>query len=270
MIELKAYNKNACEKIIKTSSIYFSNVLAFHTPGRVWVDNEENIKLILVYSDYQKGFQFMGSTVPEAKYAEIREFVDTVIVDFMKKKELTVFEYGADTDALIKMLDKIFVGKEISKSKQLVFEYEGNVGMKSFGENYQIVPIDHSFFNNNYSNINYIVDEIMLSSGSIECYLQNGFGYAAIDNDRIIARAMVVFQYAGMDNISVDTLEGYRNKGLSTKLVLNTLGQVLARKHVPLWDCDEENIPSKKVAEKCGFVVSYQERVCWFEINAGK
>ena len=110
----------------------------------------------------------------------------------------------------------------------------------------------------------------MLSSGSIECYLQNGFGYAAIDNDRIIARAMVVFQYAGMDNISVDTLEGYRNKGLSTKLVLNTLGQVLARKHVPLWDCDEENIPSKKVAEKCGFVVSYQEQVCWFEINAGK
>lgn len=268
MIELKAYN-NACKKIIKTSSIYFSNVLTFHTPGRVWVDNEEKIKLILVYSDYQKGFQFMGSTVPETKYAEIKEFVDTVISDFMKQKNLTVFEYGADTDALIKMLDRIFAEKEIGRSKQLIFEYKGNSGIRSIGEKcekYKIVPIDHSFFNNKYTNMNYIIDEIMLSNGSIEYYLKDGLGYAAIDNDSIIARAMVVFQYAGMDNISVDTLEEYRNKGLSTMLALKTLEQILARKHIPLWDCDEGNIPSKKVAEKCGFVVSYQEQVCWFII----
>ena len=114
--------------------------------------------------------------------------------------------------------------------------------------------------------MNYIMDEIMLSNGSIEYYLKDSLGFAAIDNDRIIARAMVVFQYADMDNISVDTLEEYRNKGLSTMLALKTLEQILARKHIPLWDCDEENIPSKKVAEKLGFVVSYQEEVCWFVI----
>ncbi len=266
MVELKGYCKNVCKRIVKNSSIYFSSVLLFQAPGKVWVDNTEDTHLVLVYSDYQQGFQFMGDTVQKDKYKDIKAFFEIVIIEFMKQKNMSIFEYGADTDELLEMVERIFIGKEFDKSNQLIFEYKGYERSEKYREDYQIVPIDRHFFNNSYSNMDYIIDEIALSNGSIESYLRNGFGYAAIDNDKIIARAMVNFRYGNMDNIGVDTLVDYRNKGLSTILIQKVLDQIIAKGHIPLWDCDEENISSKKVAEKCGFTVSHQEQVCWFDI----
>ena len=266
MVVLNSYTDEVRELIDKNSSIYFISVLLFHAPGRVWVDDVENIKLALIYSEYQEGFQFMGNPVATDKCREIRGFYDNVILPFMKEKNMSIFEFGADSDELINMLTQIFSDKSMEKSEQLIFSCKEYAKSFEYDVTYQFVPLDELFFSCSYENEEYIRNEIVMSNWNIQRFLEKGFGYAALDGNRIISWAIVCISYGDVDNIGINTLDKYRNKGLATALANKVLEQIFEKNHIPIWDCDKNNYASKKVAGKCGFIEIRREKICYFTI----
>lgn len=248
------------------SSIYFINILTGKTEGIVWGDKEESPDMLLLWSEYQQGFQLMGKTIPKDKWPEFYQWFQKTIVPFMMERGIEDFEYGVDNEELAYMMDKTFCNKEISRGKQKIFIFGGVPKSSPLPDGYTVEKIDRNLYENNYRNMNYIIREIDLSYGSWDKFLKNGYGYAAIKNGEIAARAVVTFNYGGKANISVDTVQNHRNKGLSSYIVNKTIEEALRRNETPVWDCDEDNIPSVKTALKCGFSFIREDNIYWFSV----
>ena len=109
-------------------------------------------------------------------------------------------------------------------------------------------------------------NEIIDTWTSKEAYLKNGYGYAAVIGNCIVSRALATCSYNQHDNIGVDTLEEYRKKGISSKLVYFTLLEARKRDRKNIWDCSEDNVASERTAFRVGFELERTETVCWFDI----
>jgi GNAT superfamily N-acetyltransferase len=69
----------------------------------------------------------------------------------------------------------------------------------------------------------------------------------------------VGFCYAGWEteslwDVSVDTVQGYRNRGYATASAERLIERMAARGRRPVWGALESNEPSRRVASKLGFV----------------
>ena len=271
MIEIVNKNKDLSELLSKdTSSIYFSCVLEDSMAGQVWVDNLEKPSFSVVWNEYQKGFQLMGKPVKKSEYNNIRKFFETVIFQFLIKKNISYFECGTDTEELTKMLIAIFEDRNIESAKQKVFSLKQIISPYEEGQilnnEFEVIAIDDSFFNREFDNIEYVTNEIVDTWKSREAYIKKGYGYAAVVDNSIVSRALVTCSYNQHDNIGVDTLEEYRKKGLSSKLVYHTLLEARKRNRENIWDCTEDNIASERTALKVGFEFERNDTVCWFSI----
>ena len=271
MIEIDHKNKHLDELLSKdTSSIYFSCVLNDSMKGQVWVDNLEKPSFAVVWNDYQKGFQLMGKPVKISEYNNLRLFFDTVIFTFLKEKGINYFECGSDTAELTKMLFEIFKDKNMESEQQKVFGLNHiicpNENGKIIDYELEIVAIDDVFFLREFDNKEYVTNEIIDTWTSKEAYLKNGYGYAAVIGDCIASRALVTCSYNQHDNIGVDTLEEYRKRGISSKLVYYTLLEARKRDRKNIWDCSEDNVASERTALKVGFELERTKTICWFNI----
>lgn len=257
---------NAKKYIKDISSIYFINILTGSADGIIWGDKEVNPELLVIWSDYEEGFQLMGKTIHEKDWGAFYQWFEEVIIPFMKSKGIETFEYGVDNDDLSGMMDAIFVNKNIEWEKQKIFYYDGNVKTLAGPIEYQFEKIDQEIIKKNHKNMNYLTDEIQMAYGSYDNYLKNGYGYAALKDNEIVARSLMTFNYENKSNISVDTIQLHRNKGLSSYLVSKTIQEALRRNQIPIWDCSEDNIASEKTALRCGFKMIREDNVYWFSI----
>lgn len=252
--------------ITKHSSIYFINVLNNQSDGIVWADCSKDPKTVVVFSEYQEGFQIMGQALDSSKWMEFKAWFEQDIVPFLKSKNMTTFEYGVDNAELGDMMKHIFSEKQIGSEKQKIFQCSSVIDDIPMPEGYQYEKIDENFFQKTYSNMSYIIEEVEMACVTWKRYLEHGYGYAAIQNNEIAARALMMFDYKTIANISVDTLSNHRRKGLSAYLASLTMKETICRHQNPIWDCSEDNIASEKTALKCGFQHVFEEDVFWFDI----
>ena len=115
-------------------------------------------------------------------------------------------------------------------------------------ENFVIKPIDSSILPRLDGRI-----KPSFSWESDESFLQKGVGFCAMYGDTPAAWA---FSAAVSDceiDIGVETLEGFRGKGLAAAVACKMVDFALSIGKKPVWACHSENIASRKTAEKIGF-----------------
>lgn len=258
--------KLAQDYITEYSSIYFVKVLCGEASGTVWGDKEDKPDFIMVWSDYQKGFQLMGQPLSESCWDEFYDWFMSIVVSFLKDRKVDFCEYGADSKELLDMMCSIFYDRKMESAKQKMFRHDGRLHKVPMPDGYEYKKIDEKFLQDDYLNKEYILDEIMSSYGSVARYLKEGYGYAAVKDKMAVSRAIMTFGDARGDNIGVDTLEEYRRQGIAAYLVSLVVETGLAMKHNLIWDCTEENAGSEKTALKNGFQQVREEEICWFSI----
>lgn len=86
----------------------------------------------------------------------------------------------------------------------------------------------------------------------------------AVKDNRIVARADMLFRDQGYGNISVNTEECHRRKGLSAYLAMKTIKDTCDLGLKPIWDCTDDNVAPEKTAVKCGFYQIREDMVYWF------
>ncbi len=235
--ELSDYKKYICD----TSSIYFSSILQGTVEGVIWAEQTNSPEFLLVWSPYQEGFQLMGRPLKGEMNEEVRTWFYQEIIPFMEKQGVDTFEYGADTEELAQWFNGMFPEKNICSEKQKIFVFKKMEKELPKPEGYQIEKVDCKTM-----------------------YSQEGIGYVAIQDNTVVARASMLFQVDGYGNISVDTKEGHRRKGLAAYLAQKTIEDTLKRGLTPIWDCAEDNLASERTAEKLGFLKVREEDVYWF------
>lgn len=89
--------------------------------------------------------------------------------------------------------------------------------------------------------------------GSTEQYLKYGFGYSVFFEGQIVCEGTSIFSGRHVAEIDIETHENHRGLGLAQLVAHLFIKHCLIHQLTPFWDCDAENIGSKKLAKKTGF-----------------
>ncbi len=264
--ELIENNKYIC----RNSSIYFSCILKNKADGIIWGNQKDSPDFLLVWSPYQEGFQLMGQPLPKEDWMGFRIWFDHTIIPFLNEQKLDYFEYGTDTEELADMFRQIFIDINIFSANQKFFYWSGTSIELQPPAGYEIKKIDRLFLKKEYQNMESILDELKRAYGDIESYFEHGIAYAAIYDNTVAARADMLFHDNGYGNISVNTEQDHRQKGLSAYLTNKTIEETCKLGLQPIWDCTDDNLASENTAKKCGFHMMREDVISWFMINRNK
>ncbi len=84
--------------------------------------------------------------------------------------------------------------------------------------------------------------------------MKEGFGYIALDHERVCATAFSAAVSSDEIDIGVETHEDYRRKGLAAILAGRMCERILEIGKRPVWAHSIINMGSMNTALKCGFV----------------
>ena len=129
-------------------------------------------------------------------------------------------------------------------------------------DRFRLVPIDKN-------NITRIKGRIIPSFSweNNEQFLNNGFGFIAMEGDNICA---VAFSSAVSDSevdIGVETYEEYRKNGLAAALAQTMCDEIIRGGRKPVWSHAEANMGSRNTALKCGFKEERRVTTCQKDRN---
>jgi RimJ/RimL family protein N-acetyltransferase len=90
--------------------------------------------------------------------------------------------------------------------------------------------------------------------GSVDGFLQKGFGFCTVHADRIVSWSLADCIAGDACEIGIHTAKEYRRRGLATLTATAAVDYALARGLTAVgWHCNEDNLGSQGVAEKVGF-----------------
>lgn len=273
MIRLKERNEWLANHLVNDDSDkMFAAVVVGNNPGEVWVDNPLNLASALVWSDGLEGFNFMGNARNALFNQSIAMWLNNEMIPFLKSRDKKDFEFSVDSEEWYPTLYEVMANREIHKSFQYVFksnESTNDLLSTEMLEPYKAVEINEALFhelkNGDISNVAFLINYIQQYWGTIDNYLEKGYGYLALtDKKEIVSIAVSSSEFHSTHTVGVETLEGYKRQGLSSSLVKLLLMKFQQKNIAAWWDCMESNLASQKTAEKAGLVKVYRYQINWF------
>ncbi len=120
-------------------------------------------------------------------------------------------------------------------------------------EGFKLRQIDAALLNSDLTHLDELKAEILGGWPSLEVFLARGFGFAMLTQTAVICWCTAEYLSNKKCGIGIETVEGYGQKGIATRVASAFVQHALAREIKPYWDCWENNIASVRVAEKVGF-----------------
>lgn len=89
--------------------------------------------------------------------------------------------------------------------------------------------------------------------GSVDLFLKNGFGFAAIQGDKICSEAYSCNGDGTYAEMGVITAMDKKRQGFGFAVCMRVLAELEKRGLKPTWSCDRDNDGSRNLAKKLGF-----------------
>jgi RimJ/RimL family protein N-acetyltransferase len=153
-------------------------------------------------------------------------------------------------------LNRVFIGLKREKYPRSYYHL-GASGKKmdvNPPHGFRIVEIDEAFLASNYTNLDQVRDETVSERDSIEDFLENSFGYAAMKGDEIVSWCMSEYNTGNRCELGIETVERYQRKGLATQVSRAVIGHAVGHGVYDIgWHCWKNNEPSVRTALRIGF-----------------
>jgi RimJ/RimL family protein N-acetyltransferase len=148
--------------------------------------------------------------------------------------------------------------KDLSPVKELKFYYEYdklNRDWESSVQNdYVLKRIDESILEKkDLKNMDKVIDWIKSFWPSTKEFVDKGIGYCLLQDEIIVSWCLSVFVSGEKFELGLETIKDYRGKGCAKVVSSACIEYCMEHYLVPLWNCNEENKPSVRVAEAIGF-----------------
>ena len=266
-------NQSLADKIVNTNSdMMYAGVVAGNNNGVIWADDIFKPAFCMVWSEHLEGFHFMGSCYSHINKDELRAFIDSIIIGFLKNKNIQDFEFSCDSQNWFPFVCEVLSNREISSYKQYVYKLTDAKNMSQdivSPVGYDVFEINKDFLCGKVKSIEnpeMVQVDIEKTWGSIPNYIEHGMGFIAIQNNRICSFTTSHFKYNDIYSIGTETLEPHRKKGLSSFLSVQLFNSIIKANGKIWWDCSADNVASQKTARKTGLTFSHKYEVLWFKI----
>lgn len=246
-------------------------VVELNNPGWIFVDNPIEPKTAVVWSKGIKGFYFVGDEDNSQFNNYINDYIENIIIPRAKELGLSSFECSGISDKWDDTIQELFSKRKLQKSYQCVYRFK-NFKSYSFieedvDESYKIVRIGNELINSSLDNKDFLTSEILLFWNSLEDFFDKGIGVCAMDGKVIASRCTSGFVSGNIQTINIETLQGYRRKGLGKKTAIEFLKYCKENKYEPYWECMKKNTASAFLAESIGFSKDYEYPLYEFDFQ---
>ncbi|ETT38107.1 GCN5-like N-acetyltransferase [Paenibacillus sp. FSL R5-192] len=245
-------------------------------PGRIYVDDAENITAALIWVHGQSGFQLIGDSRSEPFLNELKEYMRERIEPELLDLHMHAVEIGVVDEAWEDVLQHISGKRDISSDIQHVFKLNPNSISQqvpldicaSQDEEVRILRIDEVLLGEKrYNNSPFLKDKISHFWTTIDDFLQHGFGYIAVHNDDIASVCLSAFIADQTHAVDIETVEVYRRRNygaMVAKAFVEECGRVGIH---PYWDCSPDNAGSIRLAQGVGMSLDFNYRVYWYDLS---
>ncbi|MDF2886626.1 MAG: hypothetical protein K0R23_1011 [Lacrimispora sp.] len=253
MIELERDERQIVRELCSMSGDVIPSVTAEGRMGKVWVPQRDNPSFCLIHSG---NFVYLTGICPKGELAlELRE----LLINNCSQGFITPCD-----ERWSEWLEETFGGncrimsRYAMKTDENYFSKEAlNNYLNSIPDGIQIRKIDQGLYekamNSEWSR------EICSNFETQEDFIHCGFGFAALDGERLISGCSAYKISEEKIVVKVATHKEYKRRGLalacSAELILSCLKQEI----FPTWDAD--NIPAAGLAEKLGYIFEKEYQV---------
>lgn len=263
--ELKKSDFYKCKGLVNDKGhLEVKAVIEGVNPGRIFVDNLVSPNSGLIWLSSNNGFFFIGNEKNGEFNKAINDLIDKVIVPEAKKVQLSSFDGIGNHQKWNKIIEEVFEHRKLVSLNQRVYtlqksNYKGN-NEPEIEKDYTVLKISEILYESNiksYDNIDFLQSKILEFWSSLDSFLNKGFGYCIVYNNKIVSVCFSGYVYENVHCIDIETLEGYRGNKLALKIAHTFVKDCLANDIVPYWDCMEVNKPSIAIVENIGFKIGF-------------
>lgn len=264
MKELINKNNIKLQEIYKSCvhSFVFNSIVQGYTPAQIFVDDTENISIFFICEGHC--IYFGGESEDKNKYKEAISYFKSEWLSESRKKELGIVKIYYYSDIWEKELLEGLKEHHYNLYDRSLFKHDlKDIPKIKITDNIMVKKINNEVIQNvSLGNLNCVIDEITGMWGSVNNFLNNGFGYCAIMNNNIISWCTAEYISKNSCGIGIETIEEHERKGVATSIANAFLKECLALNITLYWDSWKKNIPSVRVAEKNNF-----QKVCDFKVG---
>lgn len=231
----------------------FDSIIEGYTPAEIYVNHLQNPTISIVCEGH--GFYFGGQALENAQYLEAVDFFQQQILDEQRKEKLRIAKIYYSSEAWEKILIDMLQEFKPEIYRRILFQHrlENRVHQPDLERDVIIKEIDGELLNSQLGFREPVIDEIIYMWGSLDKFLQSGFGYCAIKEQKIVTWCTQEYKSKNFCGIGIETLKDYQKQGMATVTVKHFLKKCAQLNIIPHWDCWKNNLPSIRVAEKNGF-----------------
>ena len=229
----KKYKDEIFARNCTSNVVYSLSITEGFQDGNVIFSDDSKAALFWHYC----GFAYLSGSVEES-------FLEKVYQDYFVKDTERRFVLITDDSKVIKFFsDK----DDIVTDKRVEYRF-GDLLLSAPECKYKVEPISA----NNYDRIHGNIVPIF-SWSSKEQFLKNGFGFVALDGDKVIAVAFSAAVSSDEVDIGVETDENYRHQGLAKVVADRMCREIITQGKKPVWAHAITNEGSKYTALGVGF-----------------
>jgi RimJ/RimL family protein N-acetyltransferase len=236
-------------------------IVAGNTAGRLWLRRGEARETALLWDQGNNVFYLGGATLDAGSAQELRTLLAGELQPQSVATGARYFRARGLTAALDALLPRLFSGVALTASEKHFYTYPATappaVAVPGV-DGLIFAPIDRNLLQSRLENVQDLRYEIAwMWPGSGETglahFLDAGLGSAAILGDRLVCWCTAEYVSADRCGIGIETDAAYRRRGIAGATTARFIAAALDRGLVPHWECDAANLPSVRVAERCGF-----------------
>jgi GNAT superfamily N-acetyltransferase len=234
-----------------------ASIVEGNTAAQLWISETDD--LLLLWDKGNNVFYLSGQLSTTSGVAAFAELVATEIRAQAIAEGARYFKVRLLSAGSEHVLPTLFQGIELSEVHSLFYCFEHAtplpVANPQMGD-VDFVLIDGAFLaRTELINIEEVRGEIAWMWPSMEGFLANGFGYAAVAADRILCWCTAEYVSQERCGIGITTDPAFQGRGLATATASRFVAESLQRGMVPHWECVRDNLGSVRVAQKVGFTL---------------
>lgn len=264
MVELTKEQYHCVQHLLPLEEGYVEPkaVVYGNNPGWVFVDSPADPKAMIVWTQGNDGFYFIGMDM--VKHAEdINRTVDLVIKPRLLSKGINYFEFSSVPPVTDDDLKTIFNSRSLEAWPQTTFTFkESPAGISTTPHEGQLW--DARYLKEKHTTIDMAeaYTKIQKNWESLDMFFTKANGFFLIMDNVLVSFAITGWIAEKVHEISIETIKAYRRRGFAKTCAAALVNFYKQNGFIPYWECESDNTASAKTAQALGFT-KLNEYICY-------
>ncbi len=245
--------------------LLLSAILEGNSIAKVWVDDKSEPESVFLWDKTNNVFYLAGGESNVQFNRELRVLTGRKIVPELKLRRRPHFRLRLTSELWGKTLPSIFVDAELTLGYHIFYTHQKSVEQdwrSRIPEGLRFRQIDEHFLHEEpYENREFVLDEVQQMWPTVDRFVKFGFGFSLVTEEQVVCWCTSEYMSKYKCGIGIETMHDYQNRGLATSVASAFVEHCEAKGIEPHWECSAENLASRRVAEKVGFVKEREYRV---------